>query len=540
MRWLLRERLRPFVLVASGVSCALHLVLAIAAISVLQVFDRVPLLSGVVLAAILIVYAADRMRGDALASAGQTFDRDLVPAAIANSLDALRDIKLLRSFFSSGGMLALLDAPASLLYVLAIAWIQPLLGLAALVGVALLIFVLTIAAELQKFERSDSLLRAARDAHDQAEDLVRNAETLAAMAMSRSAIAVWRDRHEQYLSRRQHRDRAAARLGALARTGSLVLQIGMLALGAWFVSESRVDIAVVIATTLLLGRALQPVEQLVGNLPAMTAARGAWLRLNRCATSFVVAGSETPVPAGRVELERVCYAPSAGRPAAIKNVTLNLAAGESILIVGPSGCGKTTLARLLLGVVRPHNGTVRLDSTDVARWDRSALGQCVGYVSQDVHLFPGTIADNIARLGALDSTRVVQAARLAHAHEMIVRLPEGYHTEVREGGACLAASQRRRIALARALYVNPRLVVLDEPSADLDAEGQLALIKTLAELKERGVSIVIVEQRTSLLEHVDGMAFLRDGTLQLVERRESPPCPTATVVPLHRAVPQPL
>jgi ABC-type protease/lipase transport system fused ATPase/permease subunit len=198
------------------------------------------------------------------------------------------------------------------------------------------------------------------------------------------------------------------------------------------------------------------------------------------------------------------------------------------------------LARLLLGVLRPHSGTVRIDSSDLARWDRAALGQCVGYVPQDVHLFAGTIADNIARLGALDSARVVQAARLAHAHEMIVRLPEGYHTEIAEGGAGLAASQRRRIALARALYVNPRLLVLDEPGADLDAEGELALIKTLAELKERGVTVVIVGQRTTLLEHVDRMAILRDGTLQVVERRESPAYSSAAVVPLHRATPQPL
>jgi ABC-type protease/lipase transport system fused ATPase/permease subunit len=198
------------------------------------------------------------------------------------------------------------------------------------------------------------------------------------------------------------------------------------------------------------------------------------------------------------------------------------------------------LARLLLGVLRPQSGTVRLDSTDLARWDRAALGQCVGYVPQEVHLFSGTIADNIARLGLLDSARVVQAARLAHAHEMIVRLPEGYHTEIAPGGVGLAASQRRRIALARALYVNPRLLVMDEPGADLDAEGELALIKALAELKERGVTVVIVGQRIGLLQHVDRMAFLRDGTLQLVERRESPSYSPAAVAPLRRATPQPL
>jgi ABC-type protease/lipase transport system, ATPase and permease components len=214
--------------------------------------------------------------------------------------------------------------------------------------------------------------------------------------------------------------------------------------------------------------------------------------------------------------------------------------GEFITVIGPSGCGKTTLARLLLGMLRPQSGTVRLDSTDVARWTRAAFGRCVGYVSQDVHLFPGTIADNIARLGALDSTRVVLAARQAHVHEMIVRLPEGYHTEVGDAGGSLSASQRRRIALARALYPNPRLVVLDEPGADLDAEGELALVKTLAELKQRGITLVIVDQRTSLLEHVDRLAFLRDGTLQLLERREPQSRPEAAVVPLHRPAPQPL
>jgi ABC-type protease/lipase transport system fused ATPase/permease subunit len=527
MRGLLVERLRSFVFIAFGASFVLHLVVAGAAISVLQLLDRAWVLSGVVLFAAALAYAADRLRGDTLASAGRTFDRELMPAAIANSLDASRDIKLLRSFAGGSGMVALFDVPCLLLYLIAIAWIHPLLGVGALAGIALLTSCLAMAAELQKSVRSDSLLRAARVAHDEAEDLVRAAETLVPMGMSQAAIAAWCERHQHFLACRQDSDRASARLGAFARAGSLTVQVGVLALGTWLVMSSRLGVAAVIAAALLLGKALQSIELLIGNLSAITAARGAWLRLNGRGVSIVVPGTATPLPAGRVELGQVCYAPTAGRPASIRNATLTLAPGESILIVGPSGCGKTTLARLLLGMLRPQSGTVRLDSTDVARWTRAAFGRCVGYVSQDVHLFPGTIADNIARLGALDSTRVVLAARQAHVHEMIVRLPEGYHTEVGD-------------ALARALYPNPRLVVLDEPGADLDAEGELALVKTLAELKQRGITLVIVDQRTSLLEHVDRLAFLRDGTLQLLERREPQSRPEAAVVPLHRPAPQPL
>lgn len=539
MRGLLIQRLRPFALAAFGASFALNLLLASAAISVLQLLHSVPTVSAVVLVAVLLVYAAERLRGHVLASAGATVDRDLVPAAIAISLDALRDIKLLRVFLSSPGMLALLDLPCLLVYLLAIVWIHPLLGLAALGGIALPMLGLAIAAGLQQPARSDSMLRAARLAHDQAENLVRSAETLVAMGMSDSAIAAWRERHEPVLSCRQQRDRGAARLGALARAGSLALLVGMLALGALLVVDARLSIAALIVATLLFAKALQPVEQLIGSWPSIDAMHGAWLRLGRRASSIVLAGTAAPAAAGWVELERVCFAVG-GRRALIKSATLSLAPGESILIAGPSGCGKSTLARLLLGVLRPNSGTVRLESTDLARWDRAALGRSVGYVPQEVHLFAGTIADNIARLGALDSERIVQAARLAHVHEMIVRMPEGYHTEIAKGGAGLAASQRRRIALARALYVNPRLVVLDEPNADLDADGEIALIKTLAQLKERGVTVVILGQRTSLLEHVDRMAFLRDGTLQPVERRESPSYSTAAVVPLRHPAPQPL
>ena len=534
------ERLKPFALVAYGAGFVLNLTLVIAAIAVLQRFDSAPIVGAVVLFAAPLVYVADRLRGGMLAAAARAVDDELVPAAIANSLDSLRDVGLLRSFLGSPGMLAMIDLPWLSLYAIAILWIHPQLGFAALLGVALLIVILAFTAGLQRSGRSDRLLRAGRAAYDDAEDLVHSRETLVAMGMSEATIAAWRKRHAPFHSYRQHADRVAARVGAVARAGSLALQIATLALGASLVSSSRLGIAPMIAGSLLLLRAMQPLEQLAANCPAITAARGAWQRLHWRATSSVVTGTHTPTPAGRIELERVYYAPSVGRPASIKNVTLSLEPGESMLIVGSSGSGKTTLARLLLGCLRPKSGTVFLDGTDVKGWDSSAYGQCVGYVAQHVQLFPGTIADNIARMGAVDSARVVQAARLAHAHEMIVRTSQGYHTQVSGEGGCLTAVQRARIALARALYTNPRLLVLDGPDADMDVEGEVALVKTLAELKNRGVTVVIFGQRAGLLAHVDRMAILRDGTLYAIERRASQPCSSEAVVSLPRPSPQPL
>jgi PrtD family type I secretion system ABC transporter len=521
MRWLLVERLRPFVLTAFVAACTLNLALTLLAIYVLLLFDRVSVLSVVVLIAALVVYAADRLRGGALALACRAFDRVLTPAAIANSLDTLRDIRLLRSFIGSPAMIALLDTPWVLLNVLAIAWIHPQLGFAALLGTSLLVFVLARMTGLGNPERSDWLLGATRAADDAADDLVRGSETLAAMAMSRAAITAWRGRHERFLSGRQRKESAAVRLGASARAGSIALLFVTLGLGVGLVLDEQLSVVGMIAVALLLAKAMHSLEQLVGTWPAIAAAHAACLRLSRRSSALATTGLDAPTPAGSVELERVCYAPSAGRPAAIKNVTLTLAPGESVLIAGPSGSGKTTLARLLLGILRPQSGTARLDDTDLARWDRAALGGCVGYVPQYVQLFPGTIAENIARMGTVDSNRVVQAARLAHAHEMIVRLPEGYHSEVCGPGAWLAAGQRRRIALARALYVNPRLLVLDEPNADLDGEGELALTRMLAELKESRTTVVIVERGIGLLAHVDRLGILREGSLELVERMEA-------------------
>jgi ABC-type protease/lipase transport system fused ATPase/permease subunit len=220
-----------------------------------------------------------------------------------------------------------------------------------------------------------------------------------------------------------------------------------------------------------------------------------------------------PAPEGRVELERVVFAHEGSRAASIKGVSLGIDAGESLGIVGASGSGKSTLARLLIGVWQPHGGAVRLDAASMAQWDRTALGAHVGYLPQDVSLFGGTVAHNIARFDAHDSERVIAAARLAHAHEMILRLPEGYDTQVGDAGARLSGGQRQRIALARALYGRPKLVVLDEPDAHLDAEGVSALRASLHALKAGGTTVIVVGHRPALIAQLDKIAVMHEGAL---------------------------
>jgi PrtD family type I secretion system ABC transporter len=285
-----------------------------------------------------------------------------------------------------------------------------------------------------------------------------------------------------------------------------------------------------VAATILLGRALQPVEQLIGGWKVLVEARGAWQRLSeRAAVPTAQAGLELPAPSGRVEVDRVIFSPAPLRAPLIKGVAFTLEAGESLGVIGPSASGKTTLIRLILGIWKPQAGVIRLDGADIARWDRDALGRHVGYLPQDVELFGGTVAENIARLGPIDSEQVVAAARLAHAHEMILRLPDGYDTQIGEAGAILSGGQRQRIAFARALYGNPRLVVLDEPNANLDAQGEAALKAALGELKARGVTTIMVGHRPALMSQLDKLAVLNDGVLEAFG-------PSATILPRRHAV----
>jgi PrtD family type I secretion system ABC transporter len=549
MSWLFVRQLRPFVLLAGAASLALNIALLMPALYMVQVFDRVfasrsvetlIMLSALALLALALGYCMDTARARALAWAGGALDRRLSPVALAAVLhraagpagrvdtDALRDIAQLRSFLSGSGIQALFDAPWLPIYLVAIFFMHPLLGLTATLGAGLLAGVAVLTERLTR-ERAEHALRCSRAANRHAEALTRNAEAIIGMGMTSAAVAGWQARHDELLVAQRGLGVAASRLAATARMARQGLQVAMLGAGAWLVIDAHASAGIMVAATILLGRALQPVEHLISGWRMQVEARGAWRRLNERSVAQATSGLALPAPTGRLEVERIVFTIAPMRPALIRGVGFALEAGESLGLIGPSASGKTTLIRLILGIWTPQAGVVRLDGADIARWDRDALGACVGYLPQDVELFAGTVAENIARLGAVDPERVVEAARLAHAHEMILRLPEGYDTQIGEAGAVLSGGQRQRIALARALYGSPRLVVLDEPNANLDGDGERALAGALEALKARGVTVIMVGHRPAMMSRLDKLAVLRDGTLEAFG-------PSAAVLPRLRAV----
>jgi len=547
--WLFVKQLRPFVLLAAAASLVLNLMLLMPALYMVQVFDRVfasrsmetlVMLTAITAVALALGFCMDLVRARALAWAGSALDRRLSPLALAGLLrqaaavsgrpdtDALRDIARLRAFLGSTGVQALFDAPWLPVFLLVIALMHPLLGLVATIGAGLLAALAILTAALTR-EPTEETLRRSRATSRHAESLARNAEVIVGMGMITAVLDRWRARHGELLDAQARLGATSTRLSATARIARQALQVAMLAIGAWLVVGTAASPGIMVAATILLGRALQPVEQPISGWKKLIDARAAWQRLNARAQALPPDdGLALPAPAGRLEVERVVFGIAPMRPALIKGVAFALEAGESLGIVGPSASGKTTLLRLLLGVWKPRAGVIRLDGADIARWDRDALGRHVGYLPQDVELFAGTVAENIARLGAVDSAKVVEAADLAHAHEMILRLADGYDTQIGEGGALLSGGQRQRIALARALYGGPRLVVLDEPNANLDGEGELALAAALKALKALGVTVILVGHRPSMVSQLDKIAVLRDGALEAFG-------PTAELLPRLRA-----
>jgi PrtD family type I secretion system ABC transporter len=530
------SRFRPFFVYAALFSLAINLLLLVPPLYMLQVFDRVIgsrsretllLLSLAAVAALGVMAALDVVRARLLAAAGMALDRVLGPRVIdgllarssrlagAEYANGLRDVSTLRGFLVGNGVLAIFDAPWLPVFLSIIFLFHPLLGAVALAGAALmwLLAFLNERFARQPLERVQAGGRRTGQFIDMS---TRNAEVIGALGMLPAVTRRWMRMNDAVLCEQVRASAVGGRFSGLTRFVRQFIQLAMLGTGAYLVTEQQATAGVMIAATILLSRALAPVEMLVGGWRSLVEARSAWRRLDELLAANPPAepGTELPAPRGRLDVERVVFALRRAERPIIHGASFGLVAGECLGIVGPSASGKSTLARLIVGIWKPASGTVRLDGAGVAAWPRDKLGPHIGYLPQDVQLFSGSVAENIARLGDPDPAEVISAAQRANVHELILRLPQGYDTDVGESAQLLSHGQRQRIALARALYGEPRLVVLDEPNANLDRDGDRALVRTLATLKEEGVTVVIIAHRPSLLAGVDKMLVLREGTIE--------------------------
>jgi PrtD family type I secretion system ABC transporter len=418
-------------------------------------------------------------------------------------------------------VLALLDLPWIPLYVgLLFAFEWPL-GLLAVIGMLLLTLIAVLTEKLTKepLEKSNKI---ASQAAFMLNKQHRHIEIISALGMIPMLGKRWQIQNREALLLQIQASDYMARLSAVGRYIRLTLQSLVLGIGAYLVLQGKMSGGMMIAGSILLGRALAPAEQLIGSWRQLMAGITAHQRLSQ-----LLAQDETeqvpfslPAPIGHLTVEQVTVAVEGRKEPVLRQIKFTLEAGESLAIVGASASGKSTLARVILGLVSPNMGEVRLDNADLQQWPRDKLGQYVGYLPQDVELFEGTIAENIARFQEVDAPQVIQAAQLAHVHDMILRLPQGYDTRIGEDGAKLSGGQRQRIALARAVFGQPKLVVLDEPNANLDDQGDKALADTLIALKKQHITVIVISHRTHILAVVDRMLLLQEGTQSLFGLRD--------------------
>ena len=544
-------------------SCMINLLYLTGSIFMLEIYDRVlpsrsiPTLVGLVILAGGLYIAQgtlDLIRGRILVRIGTSLDETLnarvfetvvrLPLMVGGrneGLQPLRDLDNVRSFLSSMGPGAFFDLPWLPFYLAICFAFHVMIGLTALVG-AIILVALTIATEFMSREPAREAMGLAARRNDLAATSRRNAEVLVAMGMSGRLTRRWSEANEKYLAGNQRASDVAGGLGAIAKVMRMTLQSAVLAVGAYLVIHQEATAGIIIAGSILSARALAPVDLAIAHWKGFVAARQSWHRLNRLLVSLPAQSTPTQLqdPSKRLSVEGVSIVPPGDQKVIVQDVTFALEAGSGLGVIGPSGSGKSSLVRALVGVWQPVRGKVRLDGAALDQWSSDALGRHVGYLPQDVELFAGSVAQNICRFDPeAGSAAIIAAAKEAGVHEMIIKMRDGYDTQIGEQGTALSAGQAQRVALARALYGDPFLIVLDEPNSNLDTEGDEALTRAVRSARERGAVVVVVAHRPIGIEAVDQLLVLRDGRMQAfgpkdqvlgqVLQRVAPPSPIKIV-----------
>lgn len=514
-------------------SLAINILQLASPLYMMQVFDRVLssrsgdtliMLTLITVLAVAVMALIEAIRSQMLVRIGNWLDDRLGPTVFSGALktalrsdparaaQGLRDLATVRGFITGPSVTPLLDAPWAPIFIVALFVLHPVLGLVGLIGGGVL-FGLALLNELLTKRPLREAGIAASKSHQRAEAALRNAEVIRAMGMGDGVLRIWRRDSTGTMEAQRAAGTRGVAILALSRFSRITVQTVILGAGAWLVIQHEASPGAMFASMFLLGRALAPVENAIGTWKSLVAARLARRRLAELVAAVPEgeAGMELPRPQGELVVERVVFMPPGGDEPTLRGVSLELAPGEVLGVIGPSAAGKSTLARLIAGTWTPTAGKVRLDGADISVWHDSNGSHHVGYLPQDIELFAGTVRDNIARLGEASPSTIIEAAKLVGLHEAIMRLPRGYNSEIGEAGLKLSGGQRQRIALARAIFGKPRLVVLDEPNASLDHEGEEALHKAIAKLKEMGTTIVMIAHRPSILGLADKLLVLRNG-----------------------------
>ena len=518
-------------------SAVINILMLMPAIYMLQLYDSVLtsrnemtllMLTLIMLGAYTFMGALEYVRSFVLIRVGAQLDMKLnkrvYTAAFEENLkqgnnnagQALKDLTNLRQFLTGNALFAFFDAPWFPIYIFVIFMFHPALGAFALVGTTILFILAYINEKISHKPLAEANSMAVASTNVASNNL-RNAEVIEAMGMLPNIQARWYKLHSRFLNLQAEASEKAGIVTALSKSFTVALQSLMLGLGALLVLDNSITPGMMIAGSILLGRAIAPVQLLISVWKQIGGTRSAYERLTQLLEQNPAreAGMALPKPKGVISVENITAAPPGGKIPVIKGLTFSLPAGEVLGIIGPSGSGKSTLARLLVGVWPAAAGKVRLDGADVYLWNKDELGPHIGYLPQDIELFAGTVSENIARFGEVHADKVILAAKRAGVHELILNMPSGYDTPLGDGGTGLSGGQKQRLGLARAMYDDPSLIVLDEPNSNLDDVGEQALLAAIIDLRKRGKTIVLITHRTSIISATNKLLLLHDGMAKM-------------------------
>ncbi|ASL26028.1 type I secretion system permease/ATPase [Azotobacter chroococcum] len=450
-----------------------------------------------------------------------SFKRALDSGGMDASAQPLSDLTGLRQFLTGSGLFAFFDAPWLPVYIGVMFFFHPWYGWIAIASAIVLLCLALLNERLTGKALAEANRQNIATSLHTTKSL-RNAEVIQSMGMLHNLMARWSVRQKEALRLQSVASDKGGLITSLSKTFRMLVQSLILGAGAYLAIQQEINPGAMIAGSLLLGRALAPIDMMIGGWKGFVSARSQYARLNEILDwqKSEQARMSLPAPEGHVQVENLIVSAPGSKTPILKNIGFVVPAGAVVGIIGPSASGKSTLARALLGVWAPQHGVVRLDGADINNWDKRELGPHIGYLPQDIELFEGSISENIARFGEVEPDKVIQAARAAGVHEMILQLPEGYDTVIGSEGVNLSGGQRQRIGLARALYGQPRLLVLDEPNSNLDDVGERALANALRQVKASGATIFVITHRTSILAQLDSLLVMHEGAVSLYGPRD--------------------